>query len=287
MNSVGKRKRVVKIDPATLSPESKKKYLRSQRQRDWRSKAKLQQQMIIDKNVSMAESNAKMSRKLVALEKKVDELTQMLHDKENGDKDDDDDDDDDVEHEEELSSGDFLPDGDEFEPLPESASDVDASHLRLVMERATRNAQQFRMLTGYTLSVFESFATTMNDYILQTTLKGVEVKRVRAVDSTSTSPREQLFVTLVWQRLRVSFAILSFFFGLPLSYLQKITKRCAAALARAGPLVPKPRKPMPRSLPRPDTSTNNKDNEDSFDDDDEPIRVASTNKTKRRRVASE
>lgn len=197
--------------------------------------ATVRQNLEKDKLAAMTASNEVLKRKNAVLERKLFESQESLADSIKstpavvGDDVADDD-----ESALSFSEGSSDPHDEDFDPLDDSDSNLCALRLRQLMERASLFKTTFNMLTGHAQEEFENLASDMHNFIAGTTMTGDTIVRGSHQDVLWTvRPREQLFVTLVWLRWSFTYAFLSFFVSLPARYVQKIIKRCTAALARA------------------------------------------------------
>jgi hypothetical protein len=220
-----KRKRAatgLSIHPSLLSPISKKKYQAKLRKLKFMRNAK-------DKLAALTASHEVLKRKHAILERKLFESQESLADSiKSTDVADDD------ESALSFSVGSSDPHDEDFDPLDDCDANLCSFRLRQLMERASLSKTTFNMLTGHTEEEFENLARDMHNFIAGTTLTGEKIARGSHQDvSWTVRPREQLFVTLVWLRWSFTYAFLSFFVSLPARYVQKIIKRCTAALARA------------------------------------------------------
>jgi hypothetical protein len=240
MNSESSRKKrtresiELKIDPKLLSPQSKKSYKDKMRSRSYRSK--LNQNAKTKNEMASAKATiAVLKREIVNLKRKLEQMKngdvnfdESLHGDASGDVDSDD------KTVLSASVGSSDPKDEDFDPQLDSDVGLDTSRLRALMERAGEFKTSFNMLTGHTRAEFDQLARQMKDYIIQTTMNGEPIKISSvAVDEWKTRPHEQLFVTLLWLRWHFTYAFLAFFTSLPVRYVQKIIKRCTAAMARA------------------------------------------------------
>lgn len=233
-----KRKRAAsepKINPLILSPKSRKAWRSKLRMRKFREKRAFDEKTKNDSMASLKASNRLLKRQLKqskqetqSAEECVANFEEMLRAGVN----------DRVANDDETalseSEGSADPNDENFDPLDDSHASLDASGLRWIMERAQQFKTTFKMLTGHTKEDFEKLDVDMYKYIIETTMTGEKTQNSPAnVALWKTRPREQLFVTLVWLRWHFTYAFLSFFTSLPARYVQKIVKRCTAAMARA------------------------------------------------------
>lgn len=205
------------------------------RVRKFRARARFAEKAKNERMASLEASNQLLKRQLAKSKRETERVNECVANFEEMSRDDANDDDvgdDETALSESEASAD--PNDENFDPLVDSHASLDASGLRCIMERAEQFKTTFNMLTGHTKEEFEKLGVDMYKHIIETTMTGEETQNCPAsVALWKTRPREQLFVTLVWLRWHFTYAFMSFFFSLPARYVQKIIKRCTAAMARA------------------------------------------------------